>query len=1003
MRMPLKFLLLFIFPFTFLLVAFNPPGAVGIAPEIPKEKSEEKWVDSVFQSLSPEERIAQLFMIRTYSNRNRDFYDSISRIIIDYNIGGMTFFQGSPTKQAELINYWQHLAKTPLLFSIDAEWGLAMRLDSVNPFPKNITLGAVQDDELVYMTGYQIGLQCKRAGIQMNFAPVVDINSNPKNPVINFRSFGEEKHRVAAKGAAFIHGMQDAGVIATAKHFPGHGDTDSDSHYTLPLLNHTKAQIDSTDLVPFRAAIASNAGAIMVAHLFIPDLDSTRDRATSLSPIAVNQLLKNELGFQGLVVTDALDMEGVTSYHQPGDIELMALLAGNDILLLPLNIPLALEKIKDALNSGLITEEEINHRCRKVLRYKYKAGLSESLMVNPENLLHDLNCAGNEVVVRQVFEKAVTVLKNSQNILPLTHLDTLTIASLVIGHEKPGTFQKRLSSYAPVDHYNIKPAPDKNAIEEVIKKLEKYDLLIVGIENTSSYMSRKYGITPAAMDLIGRLKKLNSRIILDIFGNPYSLAYFDDHQDIDALVMSYEDREVAKDISAQIIFGAIGAEGRLPVTVSPAFAVGTGISTHATGRLKYIIPEEIGIPSAALDTINSFVEEGIRQGAYPGCQVLFALNGQVFYQKSFGYHTYSHSRPVTNDAIYDLASLTKILATTPSVMYLTDKGEFDIDRPLSEYLPELKGTDKQSVTSRRILAHQAMLMPWIPFYDKTLVNYHPDTLVYSGSLRKPFTVPVAKGLFIDENYRTVIFDSIISSTLLQKKEYRYSDLGFYLIYDAIEKLKGKKFADFTQSIFYKPLGLHTLGFNPLERFSADRIPPTEMDTVFRKQLIHGYVHDPGAAMLGGVCGHAGLFGTASDVAVMMQMFLQKGYYGGQRFFDPRLMDEFSRQQFPEDENRRALGFDKPYPEYDSLGPVCESASLESFGHSGFTGTYTWADPQNGLLYVFLSNRIYPDANNNKISELNVRTKVHQMMYDILNEKRLSAFNERLKNSNNQSK
>ncbi len=954
---------------------------------------EKHWVDSVFNSLTFDERIAQLFMIRTYSNKDRRFYDSISRLIIDYNLGGLTFFQGSPVRQAELINHWQHLAKTPLLISIDAEWGLAMRLDSVAPFPKHITLGAVQDNEVVYKVGNQIGEQCRRAGIAMNFAPVIDINSNPKNPVINFRSFGEEKHNVAAKGVAFIKGMQSAGVIATAKHFPGHGDTDTDSHYTLPLLNHSMETIDTTDIFPFRAAIENNVGAIMIAHLFIPALDNTKDLATSLSPKAVQELLKDKLGFEGLSITDALDMDGVTKYHKSGDIELMALLAGNDILLLPLNIPLALKKINQAVKDGKISEEEINRRCQKVLTYKYRAGLAESKPVELENLTKDLNNKNNELVTRQVFEKAITILKNEDELIPLTHLDTLKIASLVIGSSKTSPFQERLGFYAPVDHFNLPSDPDSKVSGDILKILESYNLIIVGVENTSNWLSRSYGIRPSALNLIRNLKNQQSKIILDIFGNPYSLLYFDDHEGIDAIVLSYEDNAIAKDISAQIIFGAISAGGRLPVTASTEFRAGQGFDTFAIGRLKFTIPEEIGVPSSKLDTIKRLIEDGIRQGAYPGCQVLFAKDGKVIYHQSFGHHTYDKKQPVRIDDIYDLASLTKIIATTPAIMSLTEKGLIDVDLPLSKYLLYLISTNKEPLITRDILAHNAMLQPWIPFFKNTIVDFKPDATIYSTTLRPGFSGQVAKDMFISDNYRAILLDSISKSKLLKKKEYKYSDLGFILLGDAAQKLSDQRFDDFLSTTFFKPMGLATLCFNPTLQFPLQRIPPTELDTVFRKQLVHGYVHDPAAAMLGGIAGHAGLFANVTDVAAFMQMFLQKGYYGGKQYIQSETVEEFTRQQFPKIKNRRGMGFDKPLPVYDSLGPVCRSASIESYGHSGFTGTYSWADPANGLLFVFLSNRVHPDATNRKITQLNIRTKLHQTMYDILNENESSVFND----------
>lgn len=944
------------------------------------------WVDSVLNSLSLDEKIAQLLMIRTYSNKDRNFYDSISRLIIDYNIGGLCFFQGDPVEQAKLTNYWQRMAKTPLFIAIDAEWGLGMRLENAWSFPKQMTLGAMQNDELVYLIGKQIGEHCKRIGVNMNFAPVIDINSNPKNPVINFRSFGENPENVAAKGVAYINGQQSTGVIATAKHFPGHGDTDSDSHYTLPLLKHSKALIDSIDTYPFRQAITAEVGGIMVAHLFIPALDKRENMATSLSEKSVDSLLKGELAFKGLAITDALDMNGVTNYHKPGNIELMAFLAGNDILLLPLDIPGALRKIKNAIKEGLISEEELNNRCRKILSYKNLVGLNENIPVKETGIIEEINTPVNELLNRKIFEKAITLVKNNEGLIPLQNLDTMRIASLTIGNLKAGTFQNTLDLYAPIEHFNVSSKPTPTQIDKIKNDLADFNVVIVGIENTSNSSSKNFGISKEAVQLINEIKKQNSAIVLDIFGNPYALINFDDHQDLDAILVSYQDNETAKDISAQIIFGAIGAGGRLPVSASPIFISGMGISTKPIGRLKYSIPEEVGIPREALDTITKLVEYGISEKAYPGAQVLLAKDGVVFFNKSFGYHTYENKIKVDNNDLYDLASLTKILATTLTVMDLQEKGLFDIDMPLSYYLPHLNHSNKRAKITREILAHQAQLQPWIPFYWKTMEDDKLNSDIYKRKPQKGYTIKVANDLFILDSYRDSIFDTIINSELREKHEYKYSDVGYYLICDAIEKITKLPFDEFVSKSYYDALGMNTMGYNPLKRFDLNRIVPTELDTTFRKQLVQGYVHDPGAAMLGGVSGHAGLFSNANDLAKLMQMYLQNGFYGGRQYLHPATINEFTRQQFPLDENRRAIGFDKPYPEYDSLGPCCESASLKSFGHSGFTGTYTWADPENGLLYVFLSNRVYPDAYNYKLLKMDLRTDLHQLVYDIINEK-----------------
>lgn len=952
--------------------------------ETPGQKA---WVDSVFQSLSMEEQIAQLLMIRTYSNKDRAFYDSISRLIMEYNIGGLTFFQGNPAQQAKLTNHWQRVAKTPLLISIDAEWGLGMRLDSVMDFPKQMTLGAVQNNDLIYDLGYRIGKQCQQIGVHMNFAPVVDINSNRNNPVINFRSFGEAPLLVAEKGVQFIKGLQDAGIIATAKHFPGHGDTDTDSHFTLPVLNHTAEHISNIELYPFRKAVQHGVGAVMVAHLFVPAIDSTGNLATSLSEKAVKGLLKDSLQFKGLSVTDALDMKGVTNYFKPGEIEKRAFGAGNDILLLPLDIQGAINEIKNAINSGEIPYSQLEQSCKNILGFKYMAGLSRAGEIDIEQLTEKLKSGKDRLLKRKIFESAVTLLRNENDLIPLRRLDTLRIASVIIGKTEESVFGKTAGLYSPVDKYCLLPEASVQESNRLLNELSKYNLVLVSVENTSNFLQRNYGITDQTVDFVTDLSTQAGKVVLDLFGNPYALSWFSDLENIEAIVVSYENDPVAKEISAQIIFGGIGANGRLPVTAADDFPVGTGLTTEPLKRLKFTVPEELAIDSRSLDTIDRLIEKGIKEQAYPGCQVLFAKDGKVFYHKSFGYHTYDSLRSVHQDNLYDLASLTKILATTLAIMGLSEKNRFDIDMPLSFYLPYLRNSNKRTAITREIMAHQSQFQAWIPFYEKTLIDLKPDPLYYSDKKNRRHIIPVAKNLFLADFYRDSIFDTIVRSELREKREYKYSDIGFYMLADAIEKLTNRPLNQFVRKQYYQPMGLSTMGYLPLERFPVSKVVPTEQDTIFRDQLIRGYVHDPGAAMLGGVSGHAGLFSNAVDVAAIMQMYLQEGFYGGQRFLEENTVEEFTSQQFPLDENRRGIGFDKPYPEYDSLGPCCRSASLKSFGHSGFTGTYTWADPDNGLLYVFLSNRVYPFSSNLKIIEMDLRTELHQLMYDIIEQQK----------------
>ena len=512
--------------------------------------------------------------------------------------------------------------------------------------------------------------------------------------------------------------------------------------------------------------------------------------------------------------------------------------------------------------------------------------------------------------------------------------------------------------------------------------MESYNLIIIGIHNTNISTAKNFGISTDELRLIKRLSQ-EKKVILGLFSSPYGINLISSTDDIHAIVLAHQDSRISNKIAAQQIMGAIGFRGHLPVGISHDFPLHWGITTQAIARLQYSIPEETGIKREDLKAIDSIVLYNIKEKAIPGCQILIAKNGKVIYQKSFGYHTYRKGRFVKNTDLYDLASITKIAATTLSVMRLYDERKLDIDRRLMWYLPYLQGTNKDNIIIRDMMTHHAKLKPWIPFYLNTMKNNKLDKQWYSNKITEQFTVKVASNLYINKNYSFIIYDSIVKSGLRNKRNYKYSDLGFYLLKQTIENLTNKPLELYVSETFYQPLGLQYTVYNPLNSFSLKNIVPTEDDDYFRHQLIHGYVHDPGAAMLGGISGHAGLFANSNDMAILMQMLLQKGLYGGIQYLSPSTIKQFTKQQFPLNDNRRGIGFDKPEPENRENGPTCKDASLESFGHSGFTGTYMWADPEYQLVYIFLSNRIHPTALNTKLIKMNTRTKIQQIIYDAI--------------------
>ena len=936
-----------------------------------------KWADSVFATLTEAERIAQLFMVAAYSNKGVAHENEIKKLVEQYKIGGLIFFKGTPTVQANLTNTYQNLAKTPLMIGIDGEWGVSMRLDSTTIYPRQMMLGAIQNDQLIYEMGQQIGEQCKALGIHVNFAPVIDVNNNANNPVINNRSFGEQKENVTKLGLAYMNGLQDNNVLACGKHFPGHGDTDTDSHKALPIISHDIQRLDSIELYPFKKLINAGLASMMVAHLYIPAYDNTPNQASTLSPKIVNGLLKDSLGFKGLIFTDALNMNGVSKYYQPGEVDVKAILAGNDVLLFPLDVPVAIQAIQSSILKGEIKQSDVNASCLKILKAKAWAGLDKYKKIRTKNLIATLNPSKNEVLNRKLADESITLIQNLNNTLPIKRLDTLKMVYLNIGGTGENHFYQSMNNYYPIPEIKIPRSLSSIEEDKLFEKLAQYDQIIIGFHRTNNNPKRNFGITLQAVDIHNKLAA-TKKVTSVIFGNPYVLKSFKDQSNTAAIVVAYQDNEFTQKSAGELLFGGIVPKGKLPVTANNQFTAGMGLSYEKTTRLHFTNPEDLGIGADKIRAIDAIAKRGIELGAYPGCQILAIKKGAVFYNKSFGYHRYDKKEKVKNSDLFDLASITKIAATTYSLMRLTAEGKIDINKTLGDYLPEIvDSTPYQNTVLREMLAHQAGFVSWIPFYYRTLKNGAPDPQYYSQTKSEKFSVKVDDNLFITPIYRDSIF-ARITGTSLRRKRYKYSDIGYYFLKEIIEKQSKTTLNHYVDSVFYKPMGLNRITYLPLEKFKKNEITPTENDTIFRHNLIWGNVHDPGAAMIGGVGGHAGLFSNALDLGVLMYTLINDGKYGGEQVLSKQVIDDFTRCQFCPS-NRRGAGFDKPVLSLEG-GPTCNQVSLSSFGHSGFTGTITWADPENEIVYVFLSNRVYPDANNWLITKENIRTDIQDAIY-----------------------
>ncbi|GGD36112.1 glycoside hydrolase family 3 N-terminal domain-containing protein [Flavobacterium orientale] len=937
--------------------------------------AQKKWVDSVYKSMTLDEKVGQLFMVAAYSNKDSAHVESIDKLIEDHKIGGLIFFQGGPVRQAKLTNRFQAKSKLPLFIGIDAEWGLSMRLDSTYRYPWNMTLGAVQDMKLIEKLGAQMGEQSKRMGIHFNFAPVLDINTNPKNPIIGNRSFGEDKENVTDRALALMKGLQSQGVFATGKHFPGHGDTDKDSHYTLPTISFNKERIDDVELYPYRKLINKGLASVMVAHLNVPSLEKRSNYPSSISYNIVTNILQKELDFEGLIFTDALNMKGASSFKKPGDIDLEAFLAGNDILLFPENVPVAITKIKEALQTGTLTEKRLEFSVRKILEYKFKAGLHSYQPISLLNLHSEINTMEYDALQYDLYQEAVTVLKNKDEILPIKNLERQKIAYVKLGDDIHSPFVETLSQYAEITEVT------DSSLLGITTKLKEFSTVIIGFHKADGAW-KNHDFKENELVWLYEIARTN-KVILDVFAKPYSLLQLTTTENIEAIVVSYQNNPIAHSVSGQLIFGSIDSKGKLPVSINEDFAVNHGIQLKKNNRLGFGVPENVGMNSLILSRIDLIAQDAIDKRMAPGMQVLVARKGKVIYQKAFGHHNYDKRTEVKNTDIYDVASLTKIMATLPAMMQLYERGLVNMDTKLGEMLPVFKGTDKEKINFKDFLSHYARLQPWIPFYKTTLdANKKPLDNYYRKSYSNDFSLQVAENLYMRNDYRDTILKIIADSKLLPKREYKYSDFTFIVLRDYIEKTTGKTLDVLVQENFYQSIGAHYTMYNPLRKFDMSVIPPTEDDTYFRNQRIQGYVHDMGAAMNGGVDGHAGIFSNAMDMAKMMQLYLQKGTYGGKTYFSKKTFEDFNTCYFCSEGNRRGLGFDKP--QLGTAGPTCGCASMTSFGHTGFTGTMAWADPEQEIVYIFLSNRTFPDSNApNNLSKNNVRERIQQVIYDAI--------------------
>ena len=939
--------------------------------------NQEKWVDSIYNNLTLDEKIGQLFFVQATS-KNKNNSEKILNNIKNFKIGGLIFSTGHPSIQANLTNKYQNASEIPLMISMDAEWGVGMRLDSVPKFPWNMSLGAIKNDLLIQKIGSEIGYQFKRLGIHMNFAPVIDINTNPKNPIIGNRSYGENKINVSEKGISFTKGIQSNNVLATAKHFPGHGDTSKDSHLTLPTINFDEKRIKKVELYPFKKLIEDGLSAVMIAHLNVPSLEKENMLPSTLSKNIIEKTLIKELNFNGLIITDALEMKGVSEFTKK-NVDLMAFLAGNDILLMSSDISKGIKSIKKSIKKGKISEQRLARSVKKILKAKYKVGLNNYKSIETSNLIDDLNSISVTNLINKSIESIPTLIKNKSNVIPVK-LDTESILNIQFGNSDGVIFNDYLNKFKKIK--SIK-ASNINT-NDLNSLLANHKLIIVSFHMKSDTpwenMNKKF--SDNEQDILKLIDEHDNKILAS-FTNPYALSQLN-LKSYNSVIVGFQNNYEFQKTIAQQIFGAKEIKGNLPVSINETYKEGTGIILKNLNILSYADPEMVGVDRKKLNKIDSLVNYAIQNEMTPGAQILIAKNSKIIYDKSFGRLRYNENLKTNSETIYDLASLTKILVTTPIIMNLVDKNIIGLETKLKEIIPRYEKSNKSEISVKELLSGHAALQAWIPFYKLTLDEKNrPSSKYYSFSRNRTNSVKVSPDLYLRTDYIDTIRNIIEKSDLLKNK-YKYSDLSYLIIQEFIENHYNQNLDQIIHELMFRKLGID-LNYNPTLKYSTKNIAPTELDEYFRYKEINGYVHDMAAAMLGGVSTHAGLFGNAINVAKVMQLYIQNGNYGNQQILNPETINLFNNCYYCDEDNRRGVGFDKPQLEDD--GPTCGCISMNSFGHSGWTGTFAWADPDQEIIYVFLSNRSYPtgeSAGKSKLVKENIRSKIQEIIYNSIN-------------------
>jgi beta-N-acetylhexosaminidase len=936
------------------------PRAPGAPKSAELSSESERWVSQTLKTMSLDEKIGQMFAVWAHgafiSTESQDYKDLL-RDVEEKHIGSFAVqTQGSPLgvvrsqvyPTAVLVNTLQRHAKVPLLVAADFERGTSMRVEEGSSFPHSMAVAATGRPEDAYTMGKITALEARAIGVPWIFAPDADVNSNPENPIINTRSFGEDPARVSEFVAAFVRGVEENGALATAKHFPGHGDTSTDSHLDLPTVSGDRAHLDRVELAPFRAAISAGVSTIMTGHLAVPALEPDPNVPATMSSKITTDLLRGQMGFDGVVVTDALDMGGVTVHYPPGEVAVRSILAGADVLLVPPVLDAALQSVRDAVTSGRIPMSRVDEAVTRVLRAKAKIGLNKSKLVDLESLASKFDRPEFEKAALDIADRGVTLLRDDQHILPLDSTKPQRVLLVAVsgdndpypGGDLENEIRWRVDSLASV-------RMDTRFVHADTVKLpspDTYDVAIAAVFVRVTDRKGNIGLPDDEAAVVDRLLAAGKPVMVACFGSPYLVERFPSAK---TWIAAFSTVDIAQQAMGRAIFGQTQVAGRLPVNVPGVAALGAGLNL---AEHPMELHEADAKSESKLQRAYDVLEQAVTDHAVPGGVLAIGYQGELIVHE-FGRQTYDAKSPAVNvDTIYDAASLTKPVATATLVAMEAEAGRIGLNLPVARYLPEWNDGPnpdwRKTVTIRNLLTHSSGLPAHKPYF----LTLKSRREYVAAICREP--LEYAPGT------KTI-----------------YSDLGFILLGEILERTTGKPVDQLAQSLIFAPLDMAGTMFNPPSGLLS-RIAPTENDTSFRKALVRGAVHDENAAAMGGVAGHAGLFTTAPDLAAFCQMLLNGGIYGHHRLMNRATVLQFTAPQALAG-NARTLGWMSPTPNSSSG----RYFSARSFGHLGFSGTSIWIDPDRQLFVILLTNRVYPTRENDKITA--VRPAVHDAVIESL--------------------